>query len=142
MTMDVVLNKKESIERCIRQIRLYYSMSSSQPFEKDFLKQDAIAINLQRAAEQAIDLANHVIRRRKLGLPKDSRESFDLLLKAGILSDELTSKLKGMVGFRNILVHEYQDMDLNIMKDVVENHLDDLLLFTNKVMEFVRDNPA
>jgi len=48
---DVVLNKKESIERCIKQIRLYYGMPSEFPFEKDFLKQDAIAVNLQRAAE-------------------------------------------------------------------------------------------
>lgn len=50
--MDVVLNKKESIERCIRQINIYYRMPSDKPFEKDYFKQDAIAANLQRAAEQ------------------------------------------------------------------------------------------
>jgi uncharacterized protein YutE (UPF0331/DUF86 family) len=66
MTLDVALNKKESIERCIRQVREYYAISSDKPFETDSLKQDAIAINLQRAAEQAIDLANHSIRKGTL----------------------------------------------------------------------------
>jgi uncharacterized protein YutE (UPF0331/DUF86 family) len=137
--MDVVLNKKEGIERCIRQIRLYYAMPSELPFKEDHLKQDAIAINLQRAAEQAIDLANHVIRKRKLGLPKESKESFEILAKAKIIPDDLTDKLKGMVGFRNIMVHDYKEMDLKIMIDVIEHHLDDLIVYTNHIMEFVRD---
>jgi len=76
---DIVLNKKESIERCVRQIRLYYLAPAETAFEEDYLKQDAIAINLQRACEQAIDLANYTIKKKKLGLPKESKESFRLL---------------------------------------------------------------
>jgi len=138
MMMDVILNKKESIERCVQQIRLYYAMPSELPFEKDHLKQDAIAANLQRAAEQAIDLANHVIRKGKLGLPKDSKESFEILASARVIPQELADKLKGMVGFRNIMVHQYQEMDIKIMVDVIEHHLDDLVVLTTHVMEFGR----
>ena len=65
---DIVLNKKESIECCVKQIYNYYGLSSEKPFDEDYLKQDAIAINLQRACEQAIDLANYV-KTKKLGLP-------------------------------------------------------------------------
>jgi uncharacterized protein YutE (UPF0331/DUF86 family) len=142
MTPDVVYNKKESIERCIRQVRLYYALPSNKPFALDFLKQDAIAINLQRAAEQSIDLANHIIRKRKLGLPKDSRDSFDILVSADVISPELATKLKGMVGFRNIMVHTYRELDLNIMRDVIENRLDDLVLFTNNVLAYLEKPPA
>jgi uncharacterized protein YutE (UPF0331/DUF86 family) len=138
MMLDVVLNKKESIERCIKQIRLYYAMSSELPFTEDHLKQDAIAINLQRAAEQAIDLANHVIKKGKLGLPKESRESFDLLAKENVIPRALADRLKGMVGFRNVMVHEYQELDIKIMIDVIENRLDDFIDFTNHIMEFAR----
>lgn len=138
MMMDVILNKKESIERCVQQIRLYYGMPSALPFEKDHLKQDAIAANLQRAAEQAIDLANHVIRKGKLGLPKESKESFEILARARVIPQELADKLKGMVGFRNIMVHQYQEMDVKIMVDVIEHRLDDLVVFTTHVMEFGR----
>lgn len=138
MIMDVILSKKESIERCVQQIRQYYALPSELPFEKDHLKQDAIAANLQRAAEQAIDLANHVIRKGKLGLPKESKESFEILAGAKIIPRELADKLKGMVGFRNIMVHLYQEIDIKIMVDVIEHHLDDLVVFTTHIMEFGR----
>ena len=39
-----------------------------------------------------------------------------------------------MVGFRNVLVHEYRDLNLNIMIDIIENHLDDLLEFADSML--------
>jgi len=95
--------------------------------------------NLQRAAEQVIDLANHVIKKKKLGLPKESKESFDILAGAGAITRELADKLKGMVGFRNILVHQYGDLDIKVMVDVIEHHLGDLVDFTNSVLEYMHD---
>ncbi len=135
MMNDIVLNKKESIERCIKQIETFYALPRERPFEEDRLIQDAIAANLQRACEQCIDLANHTIKVRKLGLPKESRESFRLLAKNDIIPSELASKLEGMVGFRNTLVHQYQDLDVELMVDVIENHLDDLVDFTNLIIK-------
>ncbi len=132
---DVILNKKASIERCIRQIRTYYPLPSKVPFEKDFLKQDAVAVNLQRACEQAIDLANYVIKSKKLGLPRESKESFALLAENGLIDKDLSVKLEKMVGFRNISVHEYQSLDIEIMIAVIENHLDDFITFTNLILK-------
>jgi len=40
-----------------------------------------------------------------------------------------------MVGFRNVLVHQYQQLDLSVMVDVIENRLDDLLNFTDLIMK-------
>lgn len=131
---DIALNKKESIERCVRQIRTYYRMPVERPFQEDFLRQDAIAINIQRACEQCIDLANHVIRVRKLGLPKESRDSFRMLAGSGIIPGDLADRLCRMIGFRNILVHEYQQLDIQLMVDIIENRLEDLLDFTNHVL--------
>lgn len=139
---DVVLNKKESIERCIKQIRHYYALPSVEPFEEDYLRQDAIALNLQRACEQCIDLANYTIRVRKLGLPKESREAFRLLADNGIIKRDLAGRLEGMVGFRNVLVHEYQRLDINLMVDVIEHRLGDLLHFVDSVIEvFQKQSP-
>ena len=130
---DIVLNKKESIERCIKQIKTYYSLKSDVPFAEDFLRQDAIAINLQRACEQSIDLANHIIKSKKLGLPKESRESFQLLAKNEIIPTDLAIKLQKMVSFRNVLVHEYQQLDIKLMIDIIENRLTDLIDYTNLI---------
>jgi uncharacterized protein YutE (UPF0331/DUF86 family) len=133
---DVILNKKESIERCIKQIRLYYTMPSTLKFENDYLRQDAIALNLQRIAELAIDMANYIIKQKKLGLPKESRESFEILAKNNIIPDDLAAKLKGMVGFRNVLVHDYRRLDISIMIDVIENRLEDSISYTNYALRF------
>jgi uncharacterized protein YutE (UPF0331/DUF86 family) len=139
---DIVLNKKESIERCISQVRAYYNLPSAIVFEEDFMKQDAISINLQRACEQCIDLANHTIKTLKLGLPKESRESFRLLAISRIIPHELAHRLEGMVGFRNILVHEYQRMDIELMINVIEHHLDDLVEFTNCIVRSFTNDSA
>ena len=137
---DIVLNKKESIERCVSQIRTYYALPSAVEFEEDYLKQDAISINLHRACEQCIDLANHTIKTFKLGLPKESRESFRLLAIGKIIPRDLANRLEGMVGFRNVLVHEYQRMDIGLMIQVIEHHLDDLVEFTNCIVRAYAKN--
>ncbi len=117
------------MERCIKQARDYYTRPSDTPFSKDYFKQDAIVANLQRACEQCIDMANHIIRLKKLGLPAESAESFTLIRKAGIINSELEKKLKGMVGFRNIVVHQYKDIDIKIVEEIVKKHADDLIEF-------------
>ncbi|MEA2082383.1 MAG: DUF86 domain-containing protein [Elusimicrobiota bacterium] len=132
---DIILNKKESIERCIKQIRFYYALKSGTAFKEDFLRQDAIALNLQRACEQAIDLANHIIKIQKLGLPKESRDSFQLLSKNKIIPEKMGQNLEKMVGFRNVLIHEYKQLDIALMIDVIENHLDELIDYTNIIVD-------
>ncbi|MFH0924894.1 MAG: DUF86 domain-containing protein [bacterium] len=134
---DVVLSKKESIERCIKQIRCYYSLPSKLPFKEDYIKQDAIAVNLQRVCELCIDLANIVIRKKKLGLPKESRESFIILYREKIITKIMAEHLSAMVGFRNLLVHQYQDIDLEIMIEVIEKHMEELIEFSTIILEYI-----
>jgi uncharacterized protein YutE (UPF0331/DUF86 family) len=136
MIDDIVLNKKERIERCILQIKKYYALNQECLFEEDFFKQDAIGINLQRLCELTIDLANHIVKKYKLGLPKESKTSFEILTHEKIIPEDLAKEMIGMIGFRNILVHEYQKVDLRIMKAIIENHLDDFVSFTNCLLKF------
>lgn len=132
---EIILNKKISIERCIAQIRRYYAMESGKPFEQDYLRQDAIGMNLQRMCELTIDIANYLIKSKKLGLPQDSADAFALLHRAGLISAGMVENMKGMVGFRNVLVHEYKKLDVAVMVDVVEHHLYDPLDFANLALE-------
>jgi uncharacterized protein YutE (UPF0331/DUF86 family) len=67
---------------------------------------------------------------RKLGLPQDSRDAFDPLRQAGIIDEEMNSALKSMVGFRNVLVHEYRALDPEIVEADIRHRLDGLLVFT------------
>jgi uncharacterized protein YutE (UPF0331/DUF86 family) len=127
---QVVLNRKVN-ERSVAQARKYYAMKSELPFEEDYLKQDAVGLNVQRASELCIDIANHLMKSRKLGLPQDSKDSFSLLQRAGLIDEAMAAALRAMVGFRNIMLHQYQRLDLAIMVEVVERRLDDFLAFAN-----------
>lgn len=136
MTSDLVLEKVEIIENCLRRVREEYAGHPDHIY-KNFTKQDSIFMNLERACQAAIDLAMHWVRKKKLGVPKDSRAAFDLLEKAKILPSDLADAMKRMVGFRNIAVHQYREIDLKIVEDVVKNRLGDFEKFARVVFGLV-----
>lgn len=121
---DVVLNKAAIIERCVRRIRQEY-VGKENVWKGNFTVQDSIILNLQRTCEAAIDLANFIVKKRKLGIPQNSRDSFDFLTQAGIIHEPLSVKMKHMVGFRNLAVHEYQTLNLDIVESIILHGLKD-----------------
>ncbi len=134
MADDVILNKAASIERCLRRITEEYEGDRHSLFGNQ-TKQDAIVLNLLRACETAIDLAMYVVRRNGLGLPQESREGFGLLEKAGLLPAELASRLQRMVGFRNVAVHDYTSLNLEILHTIITSHLDDFRRFSSTIVK-------
>lgn len=130
---DVVLNKAATIERCLKRISEEY-VGREDTLEQDITRQDSIILNLQRACEASIDLAMHLVRRFALGLPQESRHAFELLVAGGKLDAGLADALKRMVGFRNIAVHDYQRMNLAIVRSIIEHKLDDLRAFARHAL--------
>lgn len=130
---DVVMNKVTTIERCVNRIQEEYAGNVENL--KNFTKQDSIILNIQRACEASIDLAMHLVSTRKLGVPKTSRESFQLLEEAGIVDADLAKTLKNMVGFRNIAVHDYQALELSILEAIIEKHLGDFTKYTTIILK-------
>jgi uncharacterized protein YutE (UPF0331/DUF86 family) len=129
---DVIYNKSQIIERCIDRIHEVYEGNKENL--KNYTKQDSIILNIQRACEACIDLAMHVISIYKMGIPQNSRDAFELLNKNNVLNLELTKKLKAMIGFRNIAVHNYQVVDLEILEKIIELHLEDMVVFKNVII--------
>lgn len=134
MADDVVLNKSSIIERCLQRVREEYD-DDPVNLHDDITKQDAIILNLQRACQAAIDLAMHLVREHDLGVPQESREAFALLEEQGHLDPDLSRRLMRMVGFRNVAVHEYQSLNLDIVQSIVEEHLSDFTRFTEQVLK-------
>ncbi len=131
---DVLIAKQQSLERCLARVRHAWERPSTLPFEQDYDRQDIIVLNLQRACEQALDMANHAIAAKRLGWPRTSAESFELLERAGIVTAETTRRMKAMVGLRNVVVHQYQNLDLEIIASVVREHLTDLSDFARTMV--------
>lgn len=134
MQNDVIINKTNIIGRCLQRVLEEYNDS---PDNLNILaKQDSIILNIQRACEACIDLAMHLVSERDLGIPQNSKDAFELLLKDGIIGAELSARLKAMVGFRNIAVHDYQALNLNIIQKIIENHLQDIEEFANRILKY------
>lgn len=91
-------------------------------------------LNLQRACENVIDIANHAVAEMDLGTPASARESFELLENAGIIPSKLREKMGAMIGFRNLVTHQYFRIDMNRVCDLVENDLSDLSVFANIIL--------
>ena len=130
---DIIINKITTIKRCIKRIQQVYGDDSQ--FKQDLTLQDSVILNLQRCCEACIDIANHINRQQQqqqqqqLGIPQSSRDSFTLLAQNNVITQPLADNLKKMVGLRNIAVHDYQELNLDIVVHVVHHHLEDFEQF-------------
>lgn len=120
--VDALAQKAARIERCVQRARDERTLAGA-GFAADFSRQDAALLNIQRACEQALDMGNMVIAREGWGLPRSARDIFATLTERGIIPAELASALQRMVGFRNLAVHEYQNLDLAIVTSVIDREL-------------------
>jgi uncharacterized protein YutE (UPF0331/DUF86 family) len=132
---DIIINKIQSIQRCVERAREELKKAGDQ-FENDFTRQDAAILNMLRACEQTIDLANHIIKSRKMGIPTSSTESFKLLANKSVIPLDMAGRLERMVHFHNTVIHEYQRTDMAIVRSVIQKESADLLLFAQKIKEF------
>lgn len=123
---DLVAKKLAAIETAVAQLR---SLARPEAIRTDIREERFVEHTLQIAVQAALDVASHVVSDDRLGEPDTNKELFDLLVKAGKLPASLASTLRDMAGFRNVIVHGYDDVDLGVVEDVLRNHLDDLLQF-------------
>jgi uncharacterized protein YutE (UPF0331/DUF86 family) len=129
MNDDIIINKSETIRRCLQRVQEVYQDDPENL--NDFIKQDSIILNIQRACEASIDLAMHVTAEKGFEVPQNSRDVFQIIERNRLISPDLSAKLQAMVGFRNIAVHDYQSIHLGILQKIIENHLKDLLVFAD-----------
>lgn len=132
----VILNKFDTIERCIKRINEEYQNNPENL--EDYRKMDMIVLNLQRACESVTDLAMYIVSTRKLGLPQTKKDVFKILEDNKIIDNKMSKNMQSMVGFRNIAVHDYKNIDEKILQDVIENNLDELIVFARIILNLKR----
>jgi uncharacterized protein YutE (UPF0331/DUF86 family) len=133
MLDDVLINKAASIERCVARAREEY-FADEENFIHNYTRQDAAILNIQRACEAALDMGQHVIRRERLGIPQSARDVFGILAQSNWIDQQLADALKHMVGFRNIAVHEYQNLQIPIAVKIITEHLDEFLQYSKAML--------
>ena len=127
MTDPALVRKKlATIETALAELR---TLAVPERLEVEIKERRFVEHTLQLAIQAALDVASHIVSDERLGEPRTSRELFDLLEGAGRLPADLASSLRRMTGFRNVLVHGYDEVDLAIVRDILEHRLTDLERF-------------
>jgi uncharacterized protein YutE (UPF0331/DUF86 family) len=119
------------LEQAVRKLR-GIGMQSWEEYSSNEALRDRAERNLQVAAQACIDIANHIIADSGYRTPQGYAESFNVLLEEGIIPIELADKMKMVAGFRNILVHDYLEIDNKIVYQSLK-HLEDFHEFAKHV---------
>jgi uncharacterized protein YutE (UPF0331/DUF86 family) len=134
MDKEVAVARLESLRRCIQRIKDKTPPSSSELLDNSDL-QDIICINLERAVQICVDLASHIIAESDMTAPSSMGQSFEHLHKLDLISEKLAKRMKKAVGFRNIAVHAYQEINWEIVYAIITSRLEDFVEFARAVSD-------
>jgi uncharacterized protein YutE (UPF0331/DUF86 family) len=98
----------------------------------------AVERGLQLCAQGVLDVATHVAAARGYET-RDYASAIDALGDAGILSVPQVGRLRGLAGFRNVLVHAYLDVDLDVLHEILNHRLDDIRDFVVTMSHVLAD---
>jgi uncharacterized protein YutE (UPF0331/DUF86 family) len=127
---NVILNKSAIIERALRRMREEYAAN---PALDNFTHIDAMILNIERACQAAIDMAQHIVAVQHLGMPQTSADAFILLERKKIISSQCARDMVGMTGFRNIAIHEYQELDMAVVHALAQTRYTSLIDFCREL---------
>lgn len=127
---NVLLNKAAIIERSLKRMREEYQQN---PALDNYTHIDAMILNIERACQAAIDAAQHIVAQNHFGVPQTSAEAFNLLYKNKVLGASTSKAMIGMTGFRNVAVHEYQVLDIEIVRAIATKEYRSLLDFCKEI---------
>lgn len=133
MQDDVIINKIATIERCVQRVKEEYA---KEEFYTSYTYQDAAILNIQRACEASLDIGQYIIRYKSLGIVQSARDVFAILDEHKYISESLSIRLQKAVGFRNIAVHEYININFDIVESIISKDIDDFLEFTRCILAY------
>jgi uncharacterized protein YutE (UPF0331/DUF86 family) len=124
MDRELVEEKIESLRRCVRRIEQKRAPTVDE-LEDDWDRQDILSVNLTRAVQLCVDIAAHLVAETDRPSPDTMAAAFDHLREMHVLDAPLAKRLKGAVGFRNVAIHAYRDIDWAIVHSITHERLDD-----------------
>ena len=91
---------------------------------------------LQLAIQACLDIGNHILANIKSKAPDDYRDIFTLLGENGVISAELAGKMAPLAGLRNILVHDYLEIDREKIYQMLRANLSDFSQFAKEISNY------
>lgn len=132
-SISVLENKISEIKKNLNILKRYQAIDRKKIMAEIDLK-GAMERYLSLAVQATIDLGDAYISYRKFRKPTNMREIFEILKENEIINSELNEKLGNMTGFRNALIHGYDNLDYDEVFNVLYNELKDIEKFI-KIIE-------
>jgi uncharacterized protein YutE (UPF0331/DUF86 family) len=133
---DLILRKVAELERYLHDLSEYRTLDLD-GYLQNWKTQRIVERTLHLAIEVCMDVADHIVADRGLPVPETASGAFIALGDAGMFDRELASSLARMVGFRNILVHDYARLDPQVVLRVLKTDLKDFERFRDAVVRLV-----
>ena len=106
-------------------------------FKSDPFLHNAIQHILEVMIEIMVDIGNHIISDNEWGTPSSNREIFEILEQHGVISSDMAKLTNKMIGFRNIIVHMYEKVDLEEVYVIYKRNLKDFEKFASEVEKYL-----
>ncbi len=132
---DAILRKLSSMKRCVDYLKSLDPENLD--LEYDYERRSAVERNFQLAIESAIDTGEIIISEEGFERPDDYRSTFLVLGKHSILPKDFAEKFAPAAGFRNVLVHMYDEVDLGVLEEFLTEKLGDFEEFAGYVLEYI-----
>ena len=100
--------------------------------------QDIVLRNLQVVIQGCCDLAMHIVSEKEWGLPATFGGVFDILLEKKVIKPKIHQTMLKMVGFRNFIVHQYDDINMETVYINYTERLGDVRIFLKDISRFAR----
>ncbi|MFO7541333.1 MAG: DUF86 domain-containing protein [Thiobacillus sp.] len=136
MDRQVVLQKLESLRRCLARIK-QKTPATAKELEHDLDAQDVLTLNLTRAVQLCVDIGTHLIANSEQPAPDTMGQTFDTLARMTLIGPEVALRMKKAVGFRNIAIHNYEAIDWHITHIIATRHLEDFSAFAAAAVRFM-----
>lgn len=132
---ELIENRLLKLEQILRKLN-DISKSDREEFINSEALQDRAERNLQLAAQICIDIGNHIISDEGYRFPSGYSDIFQVLKEEKILDDKLSETMKKIAGFRNVLVHDYVEIDKDMVYSTL-NNIYDFKKFAEKISKFL-----
>lgn len=134
---DVILAKVSIVRNCLNTI---HKVTKADPKSlDDMIIQDVFVLNLERSIQACIDIAHTIIASQGLMMPSSYKQAFHILVSHKVILPETGERMKKMAGFRNIAVHDYQKLNIDILKSILSHRLSDLEDFCKEILAYGSD---
>jgi uncharacterized protein YutE (UPF0331/DUF86 family) len=132
MDSGLISQKLESLRRCLVRVQTRCP-TTHQALSADIDAQDVVVLNLSRAIQLCTDIALHILASSEQAIPQTMGQAFEALAALAVISAQQGENMRKTVGFRNLAVHSYDQIDWQIVHSIATTHLTDFEDFAKSI---------